>query len=188
MQVASMFDARNWYWLADDGRVFASGRQAIIDSEDAHFQAARSQGKITRWPEDDAGAQTNASLQLVLSPYALWVDLVAYAAHARWRKEIGGIVIAGVPVATDDRSKLMITGARVAAVADPNWSTAWVGSDGQIYPVDVDAMLGISDGVQVHVNATFGTFANVMVAIEAGELSTPAEIDGEFGWPAHEKQ
>jgi hypothetical protein len=51
-------------------------------------------------------------------------ELIAYAADVRWRKEVGGIVVAGVPVATDDRSKQMIIGARLAANSDPDWSTA----------------------------------------------------------------
>ncbi|MBN9443690.1 DUF4376 domain-containing protein [Bosea sp. (in: a-proteobacteria)] len=108
------------------------------------------------------------------------VNLVAYAADRRWRKEVGGIVVADVPVATDDRSKLMITGARVAAMADPGWSTVWHGADGQTYPVDAAAMVLISDAVQAHVNAGFATFATVKAAIEAGTITTTAEIDAAF--------
>ena len=93
------------------------------------------------------------------------VNLVAYAADRRWRKEVGGIVVADVPVATDDRSKLMITGARDAAMA---------------YPVDAAAMVLISDAVQAHVNAGFATFATVKAAIEAGTITTTAEIDAAF--------
>ncbi|MBX9873344.1 MAG: DUF4376 domain-containing protein [Beijerinckiaceae bacterium] len=108
------------------------------------------------------------------------VDLVAYAADRRWQNEVGGIVVADVPVATDDRSKLMITGARVAAMADPGWSTVWHGADGNTYPVDVAAMVLISDAVQAHVNAGFATFATVKAAIEAGTITTTAEIDAAF--------
>lgn len=108
------------------------------------------------------------------------IDLVAYAADMRWQKEIGGIIVAGVPIATDDRSKLMITGARVAAMADPNWSTIWHGADGNTYPIDAAAMVMISDEVQAHVNATFQTFAAVKAAIDAEAITTTAEIDAAF--------
>ena len=108
------------------------------------------------------------------------VDLVDYAADRRWRKEIGGIIVAGIPVATDDRAKLMITGARVAAMADPGWTTSWHGTDGNTYPVDAAAMVTISDAVQAHVNATFSTFAVVKAAIEAGEFTTATEVDAAF--------
>ncbi|PZU95055.1 MAG: hypothetical protein DI527_02055 [Chelatococcus sp.] len=106
--------------------------------------------------------------------------LVAYAADRRWRLEVGGILVGSVPVATDDRSKLMITGARVAAMADPGWSTVWHGADGATYPVDAAAMVAISDAVQAHVNAGFATFAAIKAAIEAGTISTMAEIDAAF--------
>ncbi|PZU93142.1 MAG: hypothetical protein DI527_07735 [Chelatococcus sp.] len=106
--------------------------------------------------------------------------LVAYAADRRWRLEVGGILVGGVPVATDDRSKLMITGARVAAAADPGWSTVWHGADGATYPIDAAAMIAISDQVQSHVNAGFATFASVKAAIETGTITTAAEIDAAF--------
>lgn len=108
------------------------------------------------------------------------VDLVAYAADRRWRVETGGITIGGVPVATDDRSKIMIMGARVAAAADPGWTTVWHGADGQTYPLDAAAMIAISDAVEAHVNATFATFAMVKADIDSGDITTTAEIDAAF--------
>ncbi|SEL39324.1 protein of unknown function [Bosea lupini] len=107
-------------------------------------------------------------------------ELLAYAASTRWQKEVGGVVVAGVPVATDDRSKLMITGARIAAMLDPEWSTIWHGSDQNTYPIDATAMIAISDDVQAHVNATFATFAAVKAAIDAGTITTTAEVDAAF--------
>lgn len=106
--------------------------------------------------------------------------LIAYAADLRWRLEVGGIIVAGVPVATDDRSKVMITGARVAAAADPDWTTVWHGADGATYPIDAPAMIAISNLVQAHVNAGFATFAAVKAAIDAGEVTTEAEINAAF--------
>lgn len=108
------------------------------------------------------------------------VDLGAYAARLRWSREVGGITVAGVPVATDDRAKLMITGARVAAMADPGWSTVWHGADGLTYPVDAAAMIVIGDAVQAHVNSGFAIFATVRTAIDAGEITTTSEIDAAF--------
>lgn len=103
--------------------------------------------------------------------------LTAFAADLRWRREVGGITVAGVPVATDDRAKMMIVGARVAAMADPQWSTIWHGADGDTYPVDAAAMLAISDAVQAHVNQGFASFAQVKAAIEAGTITTKVEVE-----------
>lgn len=107
-------------------------------------------------------------------------DLIAYAADARWRKEVGGIAVSGVPVATDDRSKQMIIGARLAADADPDWTSQWVGADGAIYSIDAATIIAISNAVQAHVNACFATFASVKAEIDAGTITTTAQIDAAF--------
>ncbi|AZO77702.1 MULTISPECIES: DUF4376 domain-containing protein [unclassified Bosea (in: a-proteobacteria)] len=178
-----MFNPRDWYWLAADGRLFGSGRGGLVaDAEnDAAYAAWRDLGRsATPWPSDAEGEQTTAALQEVLAPFGLFADLVAYAADRRWSKEVGGLTVAGVPIATDDRSKVMIIGARVAAEADAGWSTTWHGADGGTYPVDAAAMLVISDAIQAHVNQSFATFAAVKADIEAGEITTAAEVDAAF--------
>jgi hypothetical protein len=106
--------------------------------------------------------------------------LTSYAADKRWQKETGGTVVGGVPISTDDRSKIMIMGARVAAAADAEWTTVWHGSDGQTYPINATQMIAISDAVEAHVNATFATFASVKADIDAGDITTLAEIDAAF--------
>jgi hypothetical protein len=108
------------------------------------------------------------------------VDLTAYAMAARWRKEVGGISVGGVPVATDDRSKLMIVGARVAADADANWSTVWQGADGNAYPLNAVQMVAISNAVQAHVANCFAIFASVAASIDNGSITAPAQIDAAF--------
>lgn len=114
------------------------------------------------------------------SPTAVREALRAYARDRRWQAETAGISIAGVPVATDDRSKMMIIGARMAAEASPEWGTVWQGADGGSYPLDAAAMIAISDAVQAHVNATFATLAGVLNDIEAGDITTREEIDSAF--------
>ncbi|SMD18412.1 DUF4376 domain-containing protein [Rhizobium sp. RU36D] len=106
--------------------------------------------------------------------------LVAYAASKRWQVEVGGTVVAGIPVATDDRSKIMIAGARIAAADDPDWTTVWHGADGHTYPINAAQMIAISNAVQAHVNATFVILAGVKGLIESGDISTTAAIDAAF--------
>lgn len=108
------------------------------------------------------------------------VDLLAYAANKRWQKEVGGITVSGIPVATDDRSKLMMTGARVAAAADPEWSTQWAGMDGSIYPLTAAQVVAISDAVQSHVNNCFAIFATVKAGIDNSTIISAAQIDAAF--------
>lgn len=107
-------------------------------------------------------------------------DLVAYAADARWRREVGGIVVDGLRIATDDRSKLLIAGARIQAEADPAWSTVWTAADGSRHPVSSAQVIAISAAVLDHVDACFRRQGDVLAAITAGTITTKAEIDAAF--------
>jgi hypothetical protein len=110
------------------------------------------------------------------------IDLLAYARAKRWEIENAGITVAGVPVATNDRSKVMIAGGRVAAEADAAWTTVWDGADGESYPIDAAAMIAISAAVQAHVNACFVAYASVKAGLVADPptITTTAEIDAAF--------
>lgn len=170
----------NWFWRADDGRVFDSARHEIISDTDPPFLEAKAAGQITRWPADDSGAQTNAALKEVLRPYGIWIDLGDYAADARWRSEVAGVTVNGVTIATDDRSKVMLIGARVAAATDPNFTTPWVAADGATHQLTAAEVVAISDAVLAHVATCFATFNSVTAGIAAGEITTTAEIDAAF--------
>lgn len=76
-----IYTPRDWYWTADDGRVFSSARQATVGRADPSLAAFESAGGTpTRWPVDDAGEQTTAALQDVLTPYGLYVDFASLQA------------------------------------------------------------------------------------------------------------
>lgn len=106
------------------------------------------------------------------------------AATKRWNVETGGITFGGVPVHTDDRSKLMITGARIKADADANFTTQWVTAGGSIVPLTAAQIIAIADAVLAHVDACFAAFATLAAAIEAAEDQTALDaVDIEQGWP-----
>lgn len=107
-------------------------------------------------------------------------DLPAYAARKRWEKEVGGININGLIVATDDRSKTMISGARVAAQNDPQFSTQWKAADGTFTTINAAAAIAISDAMLAHVSHCFAIEARVLAGIEAGTISTVEQIDAAF--------
>ena len=109
--------------------------------------------------------------------------LISYAAQKRWSVETGGIVVGGVPVATDDRSKVMIIGARVKADADPNFTTEWKTPAGTFATVNAATIIAISDAVLAHVDACFAIDATVLAEIADGTITTIAEIDA-ADWPA----
>lgn len=107
-------------------------------------------------------------------------DLNTYASFKRWLKEINGITVSTVPVATDDRSKMMVMGARLAAQANPAFNTPWVGSDGNAYPLTAAQVIAISDAVQAHVANCFATYATIKPQIDSGAITATAQIDTAF--------
>ena len=113
------------------------------------------------------------------SPLAEPTDLAAYAANARWEKEAAGITFNGMPVMTDDRSKMMIMGARVKASDDPDFTTQWKTEAGFV-TLDAAALIAVSDAVLQHVDQCFGLEAQAMAGIDDGSITTTAQIDAIF--------
>lgn len=107
-------------------------------------------------------------------------DLAAYAAQCRWQKETGGIVVGGMPIATDDRSKMMITGARLKADADAGFTTQWKAGAAVFVTIDAATIIAISDAVLAHVSACFAIEASVISDIGTGAITTTVEIDAAF--------
>jgi hypothetical protein len=108
------------------------------------------------------------------------VDLHAYAASVRYQRETGGITVNGVPVATDDRSKLMITGARIAADADAGFTTQWKLATGAFTSIDAATVIAISNAVSDFVADCFAKEAELAAAITGGSITTTSQVDAAF--------
>lgn len=181
-----MFTPADWYWLADDGRLYSSARQIIVTTADAGYQAWG--GVPTRWPVDGQGAQTIAALQDVLTPYSRYVDPAAYANAKQWALATGGytVTIGGTPIVfpTDPVSMGLITG-KAARLAQPNPPTSfeWQTPTGFI-SIPAAEFLGAATAVADFVQATFTALAAVLAAIEAGTITTIAAVDA-AAWPAN---
>lgn len=173
-------DLQKWFWRADDGRVYSSERAIIVDSNDPAYLEFAAVQPPAPWPRDVAGNQTEAVLAAALAPLGLGFSLLHYAEQRRWEKETAGITVAGVPIATDDRSKQMVLGARVAAMADENFTTNWVAADGAIYQLDAATVTAISDAVLAHVRACFAVYATVRQEIATNTITTKAQVDAAF--------
>ncbi len=105
-------------------------------------------------------------------------DLVAYAANKRWQKEVGGVVINGMPVPTDDRAKLLILGA-AQTLADE--ATAPFVVNGVNYGTFTGVQFqAVNSAVVAHVQATFMTLATVLAGIAGNSVTTTAQIDAAF--------
>lgn len=138
---------------------------AIVDYDPVRVQAYIADGYVYR-----AGA-------FVLTRERL----VEYAAEKRWRVETGGVEVGGVRIATDDRSKTLITGGRIKADADPEHTLRFK-ADGGFITLDAAQIIAISDAVFAHTQAAFDAEDAVLEAISAGTITTLAEIDC-WPWP-----
>ena len=105
--------------------------------------------------------------------------LRAYAIDKRWRVEVGGITIGGVPVPTSDRAKLLLLG---AAECMADGSTSKLVIDGVDYGTYSKAQfVALNAAVIAHVQGTFPILADVVAEINAGTITTTAEIDA-YAW------
>lgn len=102
--------------------------------------------------------------------------LNALAAH-RYKIETGGTIVNGMAVATDDRAKLMLNGARNAALADEEFVTKWKTPQGFI-TLSAAQIIALSDAVAAHVNKCF--MAEATVAANVASYDTDAEIIAAF--------
>lgn len=107
--------------------------------------------------------------------------LVDYAGRARWLTEISGITVGGIAIATDDRAKLMLSGARLRAEKNPDATEKWHADDGSVYVVTAPQIIAMSDAVAAHVSACFSIFADVKAKIDAGTITEQSQIDDAFG-------
>jgi hypothetical protein len=179
--MSNLYNPNNWYWRAEDGRIFASARQLIVDESDPDFIAFAATTAPTPWPRDDAGEQTDPALQAVLQPYDVFVTNEAYAAFRRWEVEQQGVTSrAGVPLKTDDRSKSMIIGAGLAATVDPAFVTTWVGADGGFYPLTNAQLQEQVGDLQTHIDACFAAYTDIVTQVRAKKITTHAQIDKRF--------
>ena len=105
--------------------------------------------------------------------------LTAYAKERRWAREVGGVQINGINIATHDRSKQMVLGARIAASADPNFTADWDTGAASV-TLTAAQLIDISNAVLAHVNNCFTQYQNVRAAIESGAAATYESVDSAF--------
>lgn len=106
-------------------------------------------------------------------------ELKAYAANARYAAEVGGIELVGRKIRTDRESQSLINGAVSLAQQDPSAPIDFKGADGWVQ-LDSATMISIGLAVARHVRACFSKERQASDAIDAGTITTTAEIDALF--------
>jgi hypothetical protein len=144
---------------------------------------------FTYAPDDDALLSTaiRALLQGGSHPIAAYAEpmpdadaLRAYAAMARWRKEISGIAVGGLTVTTDDRSKALIQGAYLQSQRDPAFTAQWKTASGAFVTIGTADIEAVALAVATHIQACFAKEAEVVQDIDDDVIDTFAQIDAAF--------
>lgn len=151
----------------------------------------RLSGQIDETPDPTTKTVTVRPLVVNLTPAELEARLIALRAERksaatalRWEKETGGILIGGVPVATDDRSKTLILGKRAQAQSNPTMSFRWKAASGDWVDLTGAQIIAIADAVGDHVQACFDREGELQDLIDAAETAGDAlAVDIATGWP-----
>ena len=181
----STYDPFNWYWLADDGRLFFSATSATVASDDPAYIAWTEAGNVaTPWPRDDAGEQTAAELQRVLAPYLIAVDLKAYAFMVRQQKELGGMPVTDITglteIRTDPATQTLLDRYHSAATADPNFTVKWVNPDRSTVSLDAAAINALYNQLAVFVASTYTMYDQAVTGIDDGSITDAGQVDAIF--------
>lgn len=121
-----------------------------------------------------------SGLPVLIDPPQVIPDYVALIADVRYQHEIGGIVLAGMSIDTDDRSKTLISGSALKAMRDSGYVLRWKTPNGFV-DLPATQVLMIADAVSDHVQACFNRESTLLDALAAG---TFAESMLAEGWPA----
>lgn len=106
-------------------------------------------------------------------------DMPQVIAARRYEAEISGITLNDIEVATDDRSKLLINGAALEAVFDPDYTMQWKAGEGFVSLTGAQ-VIGIARAVRAHVQACFDREAELLEAVANGTFDDAMLEDG---WP-----
>ncbi|MFC3074702.1 hypothetical protein [Shinella pollutisoli] len=173
------YNPRDWYWLADDGRLYSSAAQALLDSDEPAYMEWSQEHRPTRWPIDGEGEQTDAALTEVLAPYglSLWAPGLDEV-KAQLRRTID-------EAAERERLKYITPGAGQAMTyaekaAQARQCLAAEDPQPEHYPL-LAGEIGITaetlTGVAEVVSAAYGQWLVVGALIEAARLGAKAAVE-----------
>jgi hypothetical protein len=104
--------------------------------------------------------------------------LLNHAKHARWTFENGGTNVAGMRVSTDDRT--IARALLMVQSAGEGFETDWHAMDGSTHHLDANGMRAVASAITQHIARSFSIFTGVKADIEAGRITTIADIDAAF--------
>lgn len=107
----------------------------------------------------------------------------ARVAAVRYQKETAGITKDGISIATDDRSKSLLSGKALKASRDDTVTAQWKTSGGWV-TLDATQILAISDAVDAYVQECFDREAAIGNEIDGGTYEPSMLYQG---WPSRQR-
>lgn len=193
-----MFNPSDWYWAVGGSttQVYSSARNIYVPVSDEAYVA---------WVAAHGGNAVPISAEAEIWPYVSapprslpdWLfdgttfaqptettftaaQLKAYAASVRFNKETGGFTFGGKPIVTTRESQGQITAAYNMAVHDSTYTANWKAADGSFTVLDATTIIAMAVAVGNFVSSTFSTEGNVAGQIDAGTITTTAQVDAAF--------
>lgn len=169
-----IYDPSDWYWSVPGESGFYSSRyRSFVAANDPELRAFEDRGNT---PTPIADIQELKRVLREQCPEGLPHDLPAHAANQRWRLEVGGINVNGMPVDTSRESQALIHGAFSLAQISSEARFRFKAGD-QFLSLNAAQIIAIGQAVAEHVQACFAWEAAVLEAISAGEISSEAEVE-----------
>ncbi|TXN30864.1 DUF4376 domain-containing protein [Methylobacterium sp. WL19] len=110
------------------------------------------------------------------------VTLVAYAANARWEREVAGTMWNGWPIYTDDRAQIKYLAELAAIEAGVRVDgEPWKFADGLPRPLTNIQMRNLAIAARSYVTSTFKLEFMALAQIAAGTATTTADVDAILG-------
>lgn len=114
--------------------------------------------------------------------YFLVDNLLRYAAEKRWKNMQKGLVLNGVKVDTSDSSFTKLGGAIRELEKGTFTSVRWKTAGGEKVELGLAELEAIHSAIAVFVQANYDAEFDVIDQIQAGTITTRAQIDA-YAWP-----
>jgi len=134
-----------------------------------YFELTPASDGTTMHPHAVEFLRQQAEGTLICEPYGLpqiKARVLGNLAARRWQIETGGTTVAGIALATDDRTKLLLQGAAQAAQNNPAFTTRWKTPAGWVQ-LDASAVSACYSAVFEHVENCFARESELAAQIDA---------------------
>lgn len=172
-----MYDPSNWYWIVDGdtSKAWSSATAGFVPVSDETYSA---------WLASGGGPTPIGSLAELAEVFAAQYPggmLKTYAAAVRYAKEIAGCTVGGVTYPSDRDTQAKLTAAALFAQVDNTQTFQWKLADGSFSDeLSAAQMITIAAAVGGYVNSCFAEEAAVVAEIDAGTITTRAQVDAAF--------